>query len=135
MEEWIIPVASIIVAIIASLPGLLALFKQRKKEEAEIKKTDAEIANMVQEIYQDMVEDVRKKSDSCKEEINKLSGDLAVVINQNKELKIAYDNLAKINENLVVKLEKLTAGIKLLIAQIKREGLTPDFEVEEDDAT
>lgn len=136
MENWITPVVSVVVAVIMAIPGIWALIQQRRKEDAtankiksDTKKTDVEISTIVQDVYQELVADLTKKSTECREEISTMSVKINEVIRQNNELIDQNKQLKVDNEKLIYKVEKLTEGVKVLISQLEREGIDPEYKI------
>lgn len=136
METWLTALASIFVAFIMSIPGILALKQQRKKEDANAdniksntRRTDAEIATIVQTVYQELIEDLTKKSETLKGEMGIMSDKLSNIVKQNNSLLLANEELKLSNEKLTIKVEELTSGVKLLVSQLEDEGIIPQFKI------
>lgn len=122
--NWTNILVPIIVAIVAVIPGILALLKQRRLDDASTKKAEVDMSKVVQEVYQELLTDIKTQADGCKKQINDMSEKVEEVIVQNKEL-------IKTNTVLVLEIEELRNGIKILVQQLIKLGVDPDFRLEE----
>jgi chromosome segregation ATPase len=118
----------VLIALIASIPGIIALLVQRKNEREKLKveseeKTqkskqdkatnDAAVAKQIQDIYQEIIEDIKKQSEECKSEIVKLSVKVKEINAQNIEL-------IEVNSNLRNEIAELTQKVKELQIQLDK---------------
>jgi len=80
----------VLVALIAVIPGTIALIIQRRGDKDKLNTEkgirEAAVAKQVQEIYQEIVDDVKKQSDECKAIVAKLSSTVKEISDQNEEL-------------------------------------------------
>lgn len=122
MTDWI---ATIIVAVIAIIPGVYALIRQRSKDEATVRKSEADMIQIVQDIYQDMLRDVTEQSTKCKEQIKDMYLKIDEIVIKNREL-------IESNEELIRKIDELKEGVSLLVKQLIELGYDPVFNIKEE---
>lgn len=121
-------ISPILIAIITVIPGVIALLLQRRNEKDKLTKEkvefdvkqisdkkirDAEVAKQVQDIYQEIIEDLKLQTSECKNEIHILSEKISVfsiqnaeLIKQNEELTKEVSSLKIVIQNLEEKLDK-----------------------------
>lgn len=126
------------VATVASIPGILALLSQKSREKSEknkvnieTKKIEAEVAEKVQAIYQEMVEDIKAQSNQCKE---KIEGLVITVDELKKENTFLIDNnnkLILLVEKQGEEIKKLKETIARLVSQLKSLNIKPVVDIEE----
>ena len=117
----------ILIAVVTVIPGVIALLLQRRNEQDKLKKDkvefdiknttdkkirDAEVAKQVQDIYQEIIEDLKLQTNECKNEIHILSEKIndfskqnIELIKQNEELTKEIGSLKVIIQNLEEKLD------------------------------
>lgn len=115
MQDWIV---TILVAIVAIIPGIYALLKQRKKDEADVKVSEVNITQIVQDIYQDMLSDIKEQSKISREEM--------------KEMNEKLEEMLKQNVKLTQEVKELKEGVKLLVAQLVELGHEPRYNIKEE---
>lgn len=126
--QLVIPIA---VALIAAMPGILAYFKGRKKEDfevlaiqadtsksgAETEKTEADATNVVVLSALSLVEPMKKRLEALEKRDEIREMELASV-------KVRMARLEHANY-------LLCTGVRRLIHQIRSMGATPVFEIDE----
>jgi len=105
--DWTELALPIILAVIAAVPGFVALFKGRGKEKADI-------TTAITDAAQDMLDEYRKKIDEYRAELETLEKKVA---DQACEIKRLRDEQAEFLE-----------GVSALCAQIRGLGHTPVWE-------
>lgn len=108
---WLQFIGPIIVAIIASLAGLLGLRKQLRKDEAEAHYREAEAAQAIQEAAVALIAPYETKVNILEKKIGDLECEVKDLIKERNALKAR-----------VVILE---TGIDSLVDQLTKAGLTP----------
>jgi septal ring factor EnvC (AmiA/AmiB activator) len=86
MKDWLILIASIV-------SGLLTYFFTRKKNKAETKLTEVEVAQRVVDLYKDALSEVQAELAKAREEIAKSREEIA-------KLREEVEKLTKLNRKL-----------------------------------
>lgn len=104
----------LVAVLVASSPGIYSLLKQNSINKANAKKrlADEEKASLdntqkLQQIYQEIIDDVKKQSNECKEQIDKLSVKIVDLTRENEKLR-------KTVEDQIQKIKKLESYIETL---------------------
>lgn len=113
-------IAPIVVAILASLPGLLALNTQRRQGEASAASTLTDAAVDIVTQYKTQVEELTFKQ-------NELGNLVAMQTARIDELKGEVGILRE-------KVREFRLGIALLTAQIEQAGMVPQWQPRDDNA-
>lgn len=108
MNEHILP---IIVAIIAAVPGLIAIFKQARRDRATAIRDENEAAGKISASALELIQPYRDRVKELEAEVN--------------ELRLKVDEL----EERVDHLNSIKRGAKRLESQVKSLGATPVFHV------
>ncbi len=124
------------IIVTASLPGMYSLIKQRSRDKvdgikkiSEAEKIKIDTAAKVQEIYQEMIEDIKKQQKENMETIKELQESVANLIKENKELHTDNSKLTKMIENQNKEINGLKVKVSILIDQLKKLGVKPDVDV------
>lgn len=129
--EVIVP---IIIALIAAIPGILSLWRGRKKE-------NADTANVLVGTSLELLKEVKEKAEKAESDIVILKNNLA---KEKEEHKIESMNQQSKIENLQAQVNKLSdqikkykktqdlliKGIKILIKQLEENKIKPDWDVD-----
>lgn len=92
----------------------------RRKSDAETKKTEADAASVIQGTYSKFLEDIRERDDTVNAEHSKEIKNLTL------EIKALKDQVARI-PLLEKDIAELTQGIALLTRQLQSHDLTPVY--------
>lgn len=111
---------ALILAVVAALPGIAALFAQRKKIKSESIKADAEAAEIIQRAAFTQMEQYKKQRDEDKKRMDELE-ELAMELKERVEI---VEN--ELRETLDY-LETCIEGANKLYNQVKKQNDTPEY--------
>lgn len=126
-------ISPVLIAIITVIPGVIALLLQRRNEQDKLKKErtefnvktvtdkkirDAEVAKQVQDIYQEIIEDLKLQTSECKNEIHILAERISAFSKQNAELIRQNEELTKEIESL----KRVIQGLKEKLDNYEKEN-------------
>ncbi len=124
------------IIITASLPGMYSLLKQRSKDKTDIIKKSSEAESIridttakIQEIYQEMLDDIKKQQKENMIIIKELQESVASLEKENRNLHTENRKLTESLENQSKELTGLKVKVSILIDQLKRLGVQPDVDV------
>ena len=113
LNNWI----TIFSVIIPTILSIIAIVRQVKKERADITKTEAETAQIIKDIYSDVIDDIKAEMNRCKEKVklidplenrvDKLEEEKKFLILLVKEL---INTMEVVPEHLIVKFNKFLNG-------------------------
>ncbi len=126
-------------ALLAAIPGIYALYLQKRREKSEIEKTESETevikattaekliaaAFKLQEQYKESLDEINRMFVECK---NNLENLVMENIKITKENTITIENLTKENLELKFEIEKLKKVVQILSEQLKELGQKPKGE-------
>jgi predicted nuclease with TOPRIM domain len=121
----------VIVALVASVPGVIAVIAQRRRDKVEVQALATEkliaSSSTIQESYKDLLTEFKSSSKECKDKLELLEVQIKdqedlirLLIQENTELKDSVSAMKVI-------VEDLRAGITLLIDQIEKLGHKPAY--------
>jgi hypothetical protein len=133
-DQILTVIGSIIIAAIGTIPGLIALVKQRRKDDAEAKDKESNAAQRITEaagkladVYQDTLAALRVDLDVALhkiEEIEKYNQRLEIDL---AALKKDRDMLVDDNQRLTLEVIELQTGVDSLVKQIEKLGQIPAY--------
>lgn len=110
-----IAIISATVALLSSIPGVLALFAQRRKTKAEAKKTETDSAQIIQKLALDLIEPYKERVDELE----------TTMESSNKKLKERIDHLESSLQEAYNCLMEVADCAEKLHNQLAHLGVTP----------
>ena len=128
MDNLVDNLVPIIIALIAAIPGIIAVYAQRKRDKVESQAIATEkliqSSGTIQDSYKELLDEFKSSAEMCKQKMDCLQLQL---IEQDKAIK----ELIVENQALKGMIEELRVGVYLLIDQIERLGHKPVYRPKE----
>jgi len=124
----IIPV---IVALIAAIPGIIAVVAQRKKDKIEVEATAAEklvaTSANINQSYKDLLDEFKTSADHCRSKLEQMELQIEDQEKLIRELIAENQKLKELVAGTSQVVEELKIGIQLLVDQIEKLGHKPAY--------
>lgn len=118
--DWQV-ITPIIIALIASLPGLLTFIRQRQRERAEVTEVITEASVRLIEQMQSRIESMSRRLEVVEGELEKARVEL-------KSAETRLDMVEREKNDIEREWKRCRLGVEKLVAQVRSMGETPIYE-------